>query len=113
MSLVAVKLWIESHLDQALSTDSIAGACRISMRHLNRLFEQEKTSPMRFVWQRRLARSHRDLSDPAMRGRTVSEIAFGAGFNSLAHFSRAYRACYGCAPRESRPSAPVKTVHRE
>ncbi len=112
MSLVAVKFWIETHLDQPLSTDSIASACRISIRHLNRLFEQEKMSPMRFVWERRLARCHRDLSDPAMRGRTVSEIAFAAGFNSLPHFSRAYRAHYGCAPRDSRPSVSVEAVHR-
>jgi class 3 adenylate cyclase len=46
-----------------------------------------------------------DLTDPAMRGRPVGEIAFAAGFNDLSHFSRAYRARYGCAPRDARLAA--------
>jgi AraC-like DNA-binding protein len=102
MTLVRVKLWIETHLSEGLSAERIAGVCRISARHLSRLFEREGTSPMRYVWDRRLTRCHRDVTDPAMRGRPVGEIAFAAGFNDLSHFSRAYRARYGCAPRDAR-----------
>jgi transcriptional regulator GlxA family with amidase domain len=40
-----------------------------------------------------------------MRDRPVGEIAFAAGFNVLSHFSRAYRARYGCAPRNARRAA--------
>jgi AraC-like DNA-binding protein len=36
-----------------------------------------------------------------MRGWPVGEIAFAAGFNDLSHFSRAYRARYGCAMRDA------------
>jgi transcriptional regulator GlxA family with amidase domain len=102
MTLVRAKLWIETHLGEALSAERIAGACRLSARHLNRLFEREGTSLMRYVWDRRLTRCHRDVTDPAMRGRPVGEIAFAAGFNDLSHFSRSYRARYGCAPRDAR-----------
>jgi AraC-like DNA-binding protein len=105
MTLVRAKLWIETHLGEALSAERIAGAFRLSARHLNRLFEREGTSLMRYVWDRRLARCHRDVTDPAMRGRPVGEIAFAAGFNDLSHFSRAYRARYGCAPRDARRAA--------
>jgi AraC-like DNA-binding protein len=51
---------------------------------------------------RRLTRCHRDVTDPAMRCRPLGEIAFAAGFNDLSHFSRAYRARYGCTPRDAR-----------
>jgi AraC-like DNA-binding protein len=105
MTLVRAKLWIETHLCEALSAERIAGECGLSVRHLNRLFEREGTSLMRYVWDRRLTRCHRDVSDPAMRGRRVGEIAFAAGFNDLSHFSRAYRARYGSTPRDARRAA--------
>jgi len=105
MTLVRAKLWIETHLGEDLSAERIAGTCRLSVRHLNRLFEREGTSLMRYVWDRRLARCHRDVTDPAMRGRPVGEIAFAAGFNDLSHFSRTYRARYGCSPRDARCAA--------
>jgi AraC-like DNA-binding protein len=102
MTLVRAKLWIETHLGEALSAERIAAGCRLSARHLNRLFEREGTSLMRYVWDRRLTRCQRDVTDPAMRGRPVGELAFAAGFNDLSHFSRAYRARYGCTPRDAR-----------
>jgi AraC-like DNA-binding protein len=102
MPVVHAKVWIEAHLGDPLSTERIAGACRVSARHLNRMFDREGASPMRYVWERRLARCHRDLTDPTMSRRSVSDIAFSAGFNDLSHFSRAYRARYGCTPRETR-----------
>jgi AraC family transcriptional regulator, positive regulator of tynA and feaB len=105
MTLVRAKLWIETHLGEALSAERIAGECRLSVRHLNRLFEREGTSLMRYVWDRRLTRCHREVSDPAMRGRPVGQIAFAAGFNDLSHFSRAYRARYGYTPRDARRAA--------
>jgi AraC family transcriptional regulator, positive regulator of tynA and feaB len=85
-----------------MSADSIAAACRVSVRHLDRLFEREGTALMRHVWQRRLVRCYRDLTDSGMQGRSISEIAFAVGFNDLSHFSRAYRARYGCSPRDTR-----------
>ena len=105
MTLVRAKLWIETHLGEALSAERIAEECRISVRHLNRLFEREGTSLMRYVWGRRLTRCHRDVTDPAMRRRLLGEIAFSAGFNDLSHFTRAYRARYGCTPRDARRGA--------
>ena len=92
---------IEGHLGEALSAERIAAECRLSARHLNRLFEREGTSLMRHVWDRRLTRCDREVTDPAMRGRRVRQIAFAADFNDLSHFSRAYRARYGCTLRDA------------
>lgn len=102
MTLTRVKLWIERHLGEALSAEFIATRCGLSSRHLNRLFARENTSLMQFVLERRLARCHRDLIDPTNRKRSITDIALTAGFNDLSHFSRSYRARYGCAPKEAR-----------
>lgn len=101
-TLARVKLWIETHLVDELSAQRIALACNLSVRHLNRLFEREGIALMQYVWARRLASCHRDLTDPAMKHRSITEIAFSAGFNDLSHFSRSYRARYGLSPREIR-----------
>ena len=99
---VRIKFWIETHLAENLSGERIAAACGVSVRHLNRLFAREDTSPMHYVWERRLARCRRDLTDPATAYRRIGEIALSAGFKDLAHFSRAYRARYGRSAREDR-----------
>jgi transcriptional regulator GlxA family with amidase domain len=93
------------HLTEKLSGDEVARQCGLSVRHLNRLFAGEQTSLMHYVWERRLVRCHCALFDPVLRHRAISDIAFAAGFNDLAHFSRAYRARYGMSPRAARTKA--------
>jgi AraC family transcriptional regulator, positive regulator of tynA and feaB len=105
LTLTRVKFWIETHLAEKLSGTQIAGGCQLSERHLNRLFKSEGTSVMRYVWERRLERCRRDLADPALCHRSITAIAFAAGFNDPSHFSRAYRAHYGTTPREERGKA--------
>jgi len=104
MTLVRVKFWIETHLGGDLSAERIAAECGATARHLNRLFSRERTSLMQYVLERRLARCRRDLTDAAMRHRTIGEIAIAAGFKDLSHFSRAYRARYGRTASEDRMS---------
>ncbi|MER9917793.1 MULTISPECIES: helix-turn-helix domain-containing protein [unclassified Mesorhizobium] len=53
--------------------------------------------PERFVWDRRLERSKEELLSPARVSPTISEIAFACGFNSSAHFSRAFESRYDVA----------------
>ena len=78
---------------------------------MHRLFESETQSIARWIWSVRLERCHRDLADPALAGRSVTDIAFAWGFNDLAHFSRSFRARYGESPRTFRArtlSAPLR-----
>jgi AraC-like DNA-binding protein len=105
ITLTRVKFWIETHLVEKLSGDQVARQCGLSVRHLNRLFAGEGSSLMQHVWGQRLARAHRDLIDPAMRHRSISDIALASGFGDMSHFSRAYRARYGKSPREARDRA--------
>jgi AraC family transcriptional regulator, positive regulator of tynA and feaB len=111
-ALARIKLWINTHLGGDLSAERIAARCCLSVRHINRLFEREGTSLMRYVWERRLACCRRDLTDSAMHHRPISDIAFSAGFKDLSHFSRAYRARYGCAPSDTRHSSPTVNAPR-
>lgn len=80
MTLVRIKLWIETHLGDELSAERIAGGCKLSVRQINRLFARDGTSVMHHVWERRLARCHSDLNDPVIRRRSIGDIAFTWGF---------------------------------
>jgi AraC-like DNA-binding protein len=102
LTLTRVKFWIETHLAEKLSGEEIAHHCGLSLRQLNRLFEGEGASLMHYVWERRLARCWRDISDPAQRHRSITEIALANGFNNPSHFSRVFHARFGLPVRDAR-----------
>ncbi|MGR8936094.1 MAG: AraC-like ligand-binding domain-containing protein [Gammaproteobacteria bacterium] len=110
-ALHRVKDFIAKHLAEPdLDTATVAGGVGLSSRYINRLFEDEAVSLMRYVWQRRLENCRTDLFDPAQAGRPLSEIAFRWGFNDAAHFSRAFKQRFGCSPRDYRQAAGGKSV---
>lgn len=93
--------YIDANLSRSdLSADEIARHMGCSRRYLHRAFEGEDITLERFVWDRRLERSREALM--AGNGVSISEIAFASGFNSSAHFSRAFKAKYEVSPRELR-----------
>jgi len=101
LSLSRVKDFVERHLaDPTLDTAMVATGVGLSARYINDLFKDERTSLIRYVWQRRLECCRRDMLDLAHRGHRVSDIAFRWGFNDLSHFSRAFRQYAGCSPRD-------------
>jgi AraC-like DNA-binding protein len=91
--------------DPQLSVALIATRLRLSPSTLHRAWAGEPCSLSDWIWAQRLDAARRDLCDPACAARSVSEIAFGWGFSDAAHFSRAFRARFGCAPRELRIQA--------
>ncbi len=98
-----IKALVRARLaDPALNVATIARALRLSPSTLHRAWAGEPCSLTDWVWAQRLEAARRDLCDPACAARTVSEIAFAWGFNDAAHFSRAFRARFGLAPREAR-----------
>jgi transcriptional regulator GlxA family with amidase domain len=101
--LANVLAFIEARLgDVRLSNREIAAAHHISLRLLHRLFQEQGTSPGRWIRERRLERCRRDLLDPARSELPASTIAWSWGFASPAHFSRVFRAAYGHPPGEYR-----------
>jgi AraC-like DNA-binding protein len=95
--------YIERHLrDPELSPSRIASALRMTPGYLHRILCNEPESASRYIMRRRLEECARALADPAQRSRSVTDLAFEYGFNSLAHFSRAFREHHGVTAREFR-----------
>jgi AraC-like DNA-binding protein len=93
--------------DPALTVAGIAAQLHLSTSTLHRAWAGEACSIAEWLWAQRLDAARRDLCDPSFSARSVSEIAFSWGFNDAAHFSRAFRARFGCSARELRATKPV------
>ena len=96
-----VKQYVHTHLgDPDLGIERIARDMHCSKRYLHRVFEDEDISLDRYIWHSRLQRCHAALGAPAAQPRSISEIAYGWGFNSSAHFCRMFKSHFGIAPRD-------------
>lgn len=103
VTLLRVKAYVEDHLhDPALDPARVARALGLSTRYIAQLFQSEQTSLMRHVWQRRLEACARRIAGLSGAHRSLTDIAFEAGFNDLSHFSRRFKERYGMSPREFR-----------
>jgi len=92
---------ITRHLSNpALSPAFVAGLLRISARHLYALFEATGMSFSQTVTARRIGKSRRLLKEAPER--SISQIAFASGFESLATFYRAFQAAHGASPGDFR-----------
>ena len=97
--LAAVKRYVDMHLaDPNLTPASTAAALGISPRQLHRLFEASKISFARYVSRERLLRCRDTIAGATGTGRSVADIAFGWGFNSMATFYRAFVSEFGAPP---------------
>lgn len=101
--LEEVLRFIEVHLsDPQLSTAMVAKGCGISPRYLSFLLRLRETSFSELVWEQRLAKAKDWLASSDPRDISISEIAYGVGFKSPAHFSRMFKRVFGANPREYR-----------
>ena len=102
----ACRVYIESRLtDPGLTPAEVARHVGISERYLRAAFAIEGESFSSHVLRKRLERCAELLAEPTLRGRTITEIAFQAGFNNLTYFGQAFKARYGLTPREYRLTA--------
>ena len=91
--------------DPGLTLAAIARQLHTSVSTLHRAFAGEPCSIAEWIWAQRLDGVRAELCDPAMRHRTISDLAFGWGFVDASHFSRAFRARFGCTASELRRTA--------
>jgi AraC-like DNA-binding protein len=95
--------FIDANLpDQRLSLEYVARRMNVSSRHVQRLFGRRDVALSTWTRDARLDRVRIDLDDPRLAGMTVSEIAERWGLTNPAHFSRAFKARFGCPPRDYR-----------
>jgi AraC family transcriptional regulator, positive regulator of tynA and feaB len=97
---VRIENFIAEHLAQpTLRPAQIAAAAGISVRHLHRLFARRGRTVGDWIRERRLEQCRNDLTDPRLRDRTITDIAFHWGFSESAHFSRSFKQLFGICPR--------------
>lgn len=102
--------YVSAHAaDSELSVEGVGRALSCSTRYLYKAFAGESLSPEKLIWNARLERSYQALLDPKNVNRPVGTIAFENGFNSDAHFARAFKAAYGLPPGRFRLMAAALT----
>lgn len=100
LTLTRVKRHVLEHLhDPELNPMLIEQSIGISSRYINKLFEAEEASLMRYVWNLRLERCAQDLANPQCAALRVSDVALRWGFNDMSHFSRVFRERFAMSPR--------------
>ncbi len=95
--------FIDDHLAERITMDSLATAVHMSVRSIQQGFRTELgMSPMAFVRERRLERVHEELTDAIPSdGVTVTAVAERWGFHHLGSFAVEYRKRWGEAPSET------------
>lgn len=103
--VLAIQDYIEDHIpDPELSPGSVAAAHYMSLRSLHKLFGETGHTVAELIRTRRLERCRRDLEDPMQVHIPVGAIGARWGLPDGAHFSRVFRAAYGCSPTAFRLS---------
>ncbi|MBV9695517.1 MAG: GlxA family transcriptional regulator [Gammaproteobacteria bacterium] len=105
-SLIRVAQLMEEHIEKPLSLDEIAAATSLSRRQIERLFKRHLNCvPKRYYLQMRLRRARELLLQTSM---PIIDITTACGFQSPPHFSRCYRAQFGCPPSAERQPRRLK-----
>jgi AraC family transcriptional regulator, glycine betaine-responsive activator len=101
-TLIEVAQLMEEHIEKPLSLDEIAATTQLSRRQIERLFKRHLDCvPNRYYLQMRLRRARELLLQTSM---PIIDITTACGFQSPPHFSRCYRAQFGCPPSAERLS---------
>lgn len=91
---------MEAHLETPLSRERLATLAGVSLRQLERSFQNHLGRGMHEHYLAlRLGRTRQLLRETSL---SVLEVALAAGFASASQFSRAFRRNFGFTPRESR-----------
>lgn len=90
---------------QDLSIGTVAVQLGVTPRYLQRLFESEGVTFSSYLLGHRLKRAYQMLAKPQFADRSVSAIAYEAGFGDLSYFNRCFRKAYGVTPSDVRNGA--------
>ncbi len=91
---------MEQNLEEPLSLKEVASRLEVSVRQLQRLFEQElNVTPRQWYLQLRIKRARRLLAETDL---AVLAVGLACGFNSSSSFARSFRMYYGYSPRQVR-----------
>jgi AraC-like DNA-binding protein len=85
-----------------LAPKMLAERLGVSVRTIHKRFEDSNTTIGQWILENRLQACRGALGDPRHASFTISEIAYGWGFNDLSHFSKAFKARFGLSPARYR-----------
>ncbi|MEG2350978.1 MAG: AraC family transcriptional regulator, partial [Hungatella sp.] len=87
--------YIDQHLSEALSLESISTACSLDKYYLSHLFKKETESTIfQYILVKRIAQAKELLS----LGSSVTEACQQSGFNDYANFIRSFKKVTGYSP---------------
>jgi AraC family transcriptional regulator len=96
--LAFVVEYIRNNLTKALAIDELSNQACLSKSHFFRLFKNELgISPIQFIVQERIRLAKQILSNPA---KSITDACYESGFNSVTHFSNAFRTVERISPRQ-------------
>lgn len=94
---------VEYTIDQQVTLQELAKAAAMSPYHFARTFKATTgTTPMRFVWQRRIELARSMLKD---RKYTLVQVALACGYSSQSHFTTSFKEATGLTPAAWRRAA--------
>lgn len=97
---VEAALWIDAHAEQEINLAAAASEAGLSPFHFLRIFTRVLgVTPHQYLVRARLRRAARLLTESE---RSVTEIAYDAGFADLSNFMRSFRRAAGVTPRDFR-----------
>ena len=100
---ILIKEYIEQNLgDESLAPSMIADRFGYTPSYIHHIFKGENESISHYIIRRRVEEASKALADPRFDGRSIGEIAYSWGFNSLSHFGRAFKCRTGKTPSEFR-----------
>ncbi|MFD7700840.1 helix-turn-helix domain-containing protein [Streptomyces caelestis] len=101
--MLNIQTYVRERLaDPGLSPVTIAREHNVSLRYLQKIFQEHGISPARWIRDERLSRCRSELADASLDHLPVALIGERAGLYGASHFSRLFRDRYGITPREYR-----------
>ncbi len=99
----------KAHLDPELSLQKLAERAKTTRHNLSFVLKEAFGATFyQLVAGYRVRDAAQALAAPAATRRTIADIAFGCGFNTLSAFNAAFRAQFGVTPSAFRDSAQKK-----
>ena len=105
--VLRVLVFIQQNLDTELSPTDLAAIAHFSPFHFHRIFQGlVGESVSQHIRRLRLERAAQRLK---LTRQSILDIALEAGYEAHESFTRAFRATFGCAPREFRTAEHLET----
>ena len=106
--LITICLYINEHLaDDDLTPESIADAHFISVRQLYNVFADAGVTVAQWVRTRRLMEFRRDLADPLMAAKSITQLATIRGLSDAGYYSRIFKDTFGMTPTDWRTTSGI------